>query len=413
MENGSKKLVLEEKKEEESLTVRDVLGKLMENINEGEKRATIPLGHGDPSVFPCFQTTPIAQDAIVNALQSSQFNCYAPAAGILPARRSVADYLSKDLPYKLSADDVFLTVGANHAIEVMITVLARPGANILFPRPGYPLYEARAKFSNLEVRHFDLLPEKDWEVDLDGVEALVDDKTVAIVVINPGNPCGNVLTHEHLQKVADTARKLGIIVIADEVYNHLCFGSKPFVPIGVFGSIAPVLTIGTISKRWIVPGWRLGWIALTDRTGILHKSGIVDSIKSYLNITADPATFIQGAVPEILEKTTSCFFSKIINTLREDADIFYDRVKEIPCITCPHKPEGAMSAMVKLNLSVLGGINNDMEFCIKLAKEESVIVLPGVAVGLKNWVRITFAVEPAFLEDGLGRIKSFCLRHSK
>lgn len=89
MENGSKKLVLEEKKEEEeqSLTVRDVLGKLMENINEGEKRATIPLGHGDPSVFPCFQTTPIAQDAIVNALQSSQFNCYAPAAGILPARR--------------------------------------------------------------------------------------------------------------------------------------------------------------------------------------------------------------------------------------------------------------------------------------------------------------------------------------
>lgn len=114
----------------------------------------------------------------------------------------MADYLSKDLPYKLSADDVFLTVGANHAIEVMITVLARPGANILFPRPGYPLYEARAKFSNLEVRHFDLLPEKDWEVDLDGVEALTDDKTIAIVVINPGNPCGNVSTREHLRKVS-------------------------------------------------------------------------------------------------------------------------------------------------------------------------------------------------------------------
>lgn len=84
----------------------------------------------------------------------------------------------------------------------------------------------------------------------------------------------NLLPQFSLSKVAETARKLGIIVIADEVYNHLCFGSKPFVPIGAFGSIAPVLTIGTISKRWIVPGWRLGWIALTDCTGILHKSGV-------------------------------------------------------------------------------------------------------------------------------------------
>lgn len=118
-------------------------------------------------------------------------------------KRSIAEHLSRDLPYKLSPDDVYLTAGANHAIEVLLTALACPGANILLPRPGYPLYEARASFSQLEVRHFDLLPEKSWEVDLDSVEALANDRTVAMVVINPGNPCGNVLTLEHMKKVGE------------------------------------------------------------------------------------------------------------------------------------------------------------------------------------------------------------------
>ncbi|MGI4297506.1 aminotransferase class I/II-fold pyridoxal phosphate-dependent enzyme, partial [Klebsiella pneumoniae] len=90
-----------------------------------------------------------------------------------------------------------------------------------------------------------------------------------------------------------------------------------------------------------------------------------------------------------------------VNILREVADICYDRIKEIPCITCPSKPEGSMFVMVKLNLALLADIKDDIDFCAKLAKEESVVVLPGVAVGLKNWLRITFAIEPSSLEEPL------------
>lgn len=97
-----------------------------------------------------------------------------------------------------------------------MAVLARPGANILLPKPGYPFYEARAAVSNVEVRHFDLLPEKGWEVDLGSLESLVDDNTIAIVIINPGNPCGNVFFSEHLQEV----RSICILITYHSVKSH-------------------------------------------------------------------------------------------------------------------------------------------------------------------------------------------------
>ncbi|PHT57056.1 Tyrosine aminotransferase [Capsicum baccatum] len=400
-------------KEKSLFSIRSVLKMLMENLKEDDdNRSKIHLGRGDPSAIPCFRTSSAAEDAIYSAVKSAKFNGYAPAVGLYSTRRSIAEYLSHDLPHQLSPDDIFLAPGANQAIEVVMSVLARPGANILLSRPGYPFYEARAACSNLEVCHFDLLPEKGWEVDLESVEALVDDNTIAIVIINPGNPCGNVFTSEHLQEIVETAKKLGILVIADEVYSHLCFGNNPFVSMGVYGSITPMLTLGSISKRWIVPGWRLGWIAMIDPSGVLKKSGIAECLQDYLEYSANPATIVQGAVPHLLEKTSKDFFSNINNILKEAVEAFYTKVQEIPCLTCPYKPEGAMCVMIKLNLSFLEGINDDMQFCTKLAHEESVIILPGMIVGLKNWLRVTFAMEPAILEEGLERIKAFCLRHT-
>ncbi|CAH1424123.1 unnamed protein product [Lactuca virosa] len=395
------------------ITIRGVLTMLLSKLNQSDTRPVIPLGHGDPSAFPCFRTSPIAEDAIADAIRSAKFNGYSSTVGIAPARSAVAKYLSQDLPDKLSADDVFLTVGCTQAIQTIITVLADSKANILLPKPGFPYYEAVCQSCHLEARHFDLLPDKDWEVDLDAVEALADENTVAMVIINPGNPCGNVFTHQHLQKVAETARKLGILVISDEVYDHLAFGKNPFVPMGVFGSITPVVTLGSISKRWIVPGWRLGWLVINDPNGIIKEHGIIESITGYLNISCDPPTFIQGAVPDILGKTNEDFFSKIVNIIKECANTCYEGIQDVHGIICPSKPEGSMFVMVKLDPSVFDDIKDDMEFCVKLAKEESVLILPGITVGLKNWLRVTFAIEPAYLEDGIERLKAFCKRHSK
>ncbi|GAA0158679.1 transaminase [Lithospermum erythrorhizon] len=394
-------------------TIRSILTTINANIKADESRGIIRLGHGDPSAFPSFRTTSVAEDAVVDAVRSAKFNSYNPGTGILQARRSIAEYLSHDVQLEISPDDVYVTAGAKQAIDVIITVLSRPGANILFPRPGYPMYAARATFSELDFRYFNLLPEQAWEVDLDNLEAVADDNTVAMVLINPGNPCGNVYRYDHLKLIAETARKLGILVIADEAYGHLAFGKNPFVPMRVFGEIAPIVTLGSLSKRWMVPGWALGWMSISDPNGILLEHGIIDCIKNYLNIVSDPSSLIQAATSQILKQTPDEFYSRALNLFREAADICYDKLSEIPCITCPYKPEGSMFLMVELDLSLLEDIKDDMEFCIKLAREEATILLPGSCLGLKNWLRVTFAAEFSSLVDGLERIKDFCLRHSK
>ncbi|KAK1620285.1 hypothetical protein QYE76_025802 [Lolium multiflorum] len=393
--------------------LRSLVHDLYDRLDKSDSRPVVPLGHGDPSAFACFRTAAAAEESVVAAAMSGKHNSYARAAGVEEARSAVAAHLSRELPYEVTAGDVVITAGCNHAIEVMMAVLAAPGANVLLPRPGYPMYQSRASLCGLEFRNFDLLPDKGWEVDLDGVEAIADENTVAMVIVNPNNPCGCVYSYDHLAEIAKTARKLGILVISDEVYDHCVFGSKPFVPMGVFGAIAPVVTMGGISKRWMVPGWRLGWIAATDPNGILRDKKIIESVIGYRAISADPATFIQGALPQIIANTDKAFFENAMNVLGEAAEICYQKLKEIECVTCPHKPEGSMFVMVKLDLSCLDGIHDDVDFCTKVAREESVVICPGSGLGMKDWIRITFAVDPPLLEDGLERVKSFCKRHGK
>ncbi|CAB4307840.1 unnamed protein product [Prunus armeniaca] len=413
MENGAVNQQIPVDTTSATITIKGILSLLLQNVDENDNKRLISLGMGDPTAYSCFHTTQVAQEAVVDAIQSDKFNGYAPTVGLPQTRRAIAEYLSRDLPYKLTSDDVFVTSGCTQAIDVALAMLTRPGANILLPRPCFPIYELCSAFRHLEVRHFDLLQENAWEVDLDAVEALADHNTVAMVIINPGNPCGNVYSYQHLEKIAETAKKLRILVIADEVYGHLAFGGKPFVPMGVFGSTVPVLTLGSLSKRWIVPGWRLGWFVTSDPCGMFRKPKVVERIKKYFDILGGPATFIQAAVPRIIEQTEEVFFKKTIYLLKQSSDICCDRINEIPCITCPNKPEGSMAVMVKLDLSLLEDITNDIEFCFKLAKEESVIFLPGTAVGLKNWLRVTFAADPNSIEEALRRTKCFYQRHAR
>jgi tyrosine aminotransferase len=182
---------------------------------------------------------------------------------------------------------------------------------------------------------------------------------------------------------------------------------------GLFATVVPVITLGSISKRWLVPGWRLGWIVTCDPNGILKETKIIEGIRKLLNVVVDPATFAQAALPNILKKTTQEFYEQTLRTLSHAADICYNRAQKFDVLCCQSKPQGSMSLMIKINIPCFEDLNDDVEFCGKLAKEESVIVLPGSLLGMKNWIRMSFAVSICMLEEAWDRIESFCKRHAK
>ncbi|ESQ54992.1 hypothetical protein EUTSA_v10025293mg [Eutrema salsugineum] len=358
------------------------------------------------------ETSHTAEKAVVKAVICGTGNAYAPSIGLPVARRAVAEYLNRDLDNKLTGDDVFMTVGCKQAIELVVDILAKPNANILLPKPGFPADYVRSIFKNLEVRRYEFIPENDFEIDLDSVREMADENTFAIFIINPHNPNGNYYTEAHLDQLARLARELGIMVVSDEVYRWTVFGSNPFVPMGKFSSIVPVITLGSISKGWSVPGWRTGWLALHDLDGVFRSTKVLKAAKEFLEINSKPPTVIQAAIPTILEKTPKEFFDRRQSFLKHQVDFAYSKLNEIPTLTCYMKPEACTFLWTELDPLEFLNIEDDQDFCNKLAKEENLVLLPGIAFGQKNWLRHSIDMETPILEDAFERLKSFCERHA-
>nr|AGK24945.1 aromatic aminotransferase 2 [Ephedra sinica] len=392
------------------LGVRGILQDIKAQLDPNGK-TPIPIGHGDPAAFQCFRIPPEAEAALHQTIASGKFNTYSSPEGLLQARRAVSNHLSQGLPYDLSVDDIYLTCGSAQAIDIAISVLASKGANILLPRPSYPQYEALLAYYSIEHRFYDLVPERGWEINVDQLHAIADKNTIAMIIINPNNPCGSVYTSEHLLMVAQTAKHLGFLIIADEVYGDIVFNDAKFFPMRNFASTVPVITIGSISKKYAVPGWRVGWLVTCDPHGVLKASQVTGAIRKLVNFVTDPATIIQAAIPAIIENTPDQFHMQMLQYFSEAADILYDSIQNISFLHCPSKPRGAMFSMIKIDFSGFLDLQDDVEFALKLAKEESVVVLPGTPLAMKNWIRVTFGVPPKLLKEALERMEAFCRRH--
>ncbi|CAG5958381.1 unnamed protein product [Menidia menidia] len=368
----------------------------------------IALSIGDPTVFGNLPTDGAVLQALKDAIDSEKYNGYAPSVGYLKSRQAVANFCScPQAP--LEAEDVILTSGCSQAIELAINVLCNPGDNILVPCPGFSLYKTLAVSMGIEVKLYNLLPEKSWEIDLQQMESLIDERTSCVIVTNPSNPCGSVFSKEHLQKILQVASKHCVPILADEIYSDMVFPGCSSPSLASLSSDVPIISCGGLAKRWLVPGWRMGWILIHDRNDIFGseiRQGLVKLSQRILGA----CTIIQGALESILNNTPQSFYSNTIDFLKSNSEICFNELSTVPGLN-PVMPSGAMYLMVGIDIYHFPDFNNDVDFTERLVTEQSVFCLPASAFEYPNFFRIVVTVPEHLMTEACARIREFCQRY--
>ncbi|XP_028392036.1 tyrosine aminotransferase-like [Dendronephthya gigantea] len=388
--------------------IRNVVDTMIIKPNPDIK--VIKLTVGDPSIFGNLPPCEKHVEAFSDAVKSYKENGYKLAHGTPEACEAVARYCSTP-KYTVNAQDVVLTSGCSGAIEIAIDLLVDYGDNILIPRPGFSLYQCICGSKGIETRPYQLVPEKGWEVDLEGMSSQIDERTKLIVVINPSNPCGSVYTKEHLEAILDVAEKHQIPILCDEVYAYVTFGDRPFYSMGCVTKNVPVLTVGGIAKRFLAPGWRLGWVVIHDRNNAFGEE-VRASLRRLCQRVLGPCAPLQAALPIMLSDNQPEFFEKPLTLMRSVSEIFYDSFSSIPELF-PVRAYGAMYMLIGINIDKLTGIKDDVEFTQLLMSEQSVFCLPAKCFQYPNFIRVVLTCPVDIAREACARIERFCQDHRK
>ncbi|KAL8603959.1 hypothetical protein ACOMHN_039003 [Nucella lapillus] len=367
----------------------------------------IALSIGDPTVFGNLPVPAAAEEAIIEALKSRKSNGYGPSTGYEKSRKAVADYVSTPTS-EVEARDVVLCSGCSGALDMCITVLANPGQNILVPSPGFSIYKTLAETLGITVRLYNLLPDRSWEIDLEHLTSLIDDNTAALVVNNPSNPCGSVYSKEHLQATLQIAHTHKVPIIADEIYEHFVFEGSTYHPMASLTTTVPILSCGGLTKRFLVPGWRMGWIVVYDRNNVFSevRRGLLSLSQRILG----PNTLVQAALPDILNNIPQEFFRTTLQYIQKNAEGFYQRFCKIPGLK-PVMPQGAMYLMVGIKMANFPEFQSDVQFTEGMVTEQSVFCLPASCFQCPNFFRVVLTVPAEKVDEACDRIEQFCRDH--
>ncbi|XP_046842525.1 tyrosine aminotransferase-like isoform X1 [Xenia sp. Carnegie-2017] len=241
-------------------------------------------------------------------------------------------------------------------------------------KPAHGCKEARnavAKYSSTPEYIVDAEPENGWEVDLDDMASLIDERTKLIVVVNTSNPCGSVYKRKHLEIILNIAEKYRVPVLCDEVYAHVTFGKEPFHSMGSLTKNVPVLVVGGIAKRFLVPGWRIGWIVIHDRNDSFGFK-IRQALRRLCQVIVGPCSVIRAALPTILSDCPTQFFEKTLNLMKKTSNIFYESLSLLPELY-PVRSQGAMYMLIGIKVDRLHNVKDDVDFTQKLMAEQSVL----------------------------------------
>ncbi|CAN5795581.1 pyridoxal phosphate-dependent aminotransferase [soil metagenome] len=365
---------------------------------EASGRKVRYLNIGDPIAFG-FETPPHMIEAVTRALRDGH-NGYAPSVGIPAAREAVAaECTQRGMP--VSAERVVITSGTSEGIELALTAMAQSGDEVLVPTPTYPLYTAVLAKIGARAVFYRTDPGDGWQPDLDHIRSLVTSATRALVVIDPNNPTGATYPAGTRKALLEIADQNNIPLLADEVYADLAFDG----PVPAFASQnlgAPVITFSSLSKAYLAPGWRSGWMAVGG-------DGRLDDVFAAIKKLADGRLCSTGPMEYALvaalngDRSHQASFRA---ALRERGTLSHARLNAIDGMSSV-MPSAAFYAMPRVTLPP--GVT-DEAYVLALLRETGVLCVYGSGFGTNpadGFFRVVFLASPAELSAIYDLISDF------
>jgi alanine-synthesizing transaminase len=346
------------------------------------------LNIGDPIPFG-FRTPPHLIEA-VNRAMADGHNGYTPSPGIPAAREAAAAELSsRGMP--TTADRVVITSGTSEGIELALQALIDPGMEVLVPVPTYPLYTAVLAKLGAKAAYYRTDPARGWLPDLDHVRALISERTRALVVIDPNNPTGSVYPPEVRRALIELAERHNLPILADEVYGDLAYDG-PVPSLASLNPDAAIVSFSSLSKAYLAPGWRAGWLAA-------GRSERLDDLLGAIKKLADGRLCANGPMQHAIVAALTgdrSHQARFREELKLRAELTASRINAIPGMSCV-APVAAFYAMPRVELPPG---RTDEEYVLGLLRSTGVLCVYGSGFGLpreQGFMRIVFLASPAEL----------------
>jgi aspartate aminotransferase len=356
---------------------------------EAQGRNIVHLEIGEPD----FETAPHISEAAKKAIDDG-FTHYGPSAGLLPARESVARYVSGTRDIPVSPDQVVITPGAKPIITFTIMAIVDEGSEVLVPNPGFPIYESVVEYMGGVVVPLPLLEERAFRFDPEELRKRVTDKTRLIVLNSPQNPTGGVLEKSDLEAVAEVALERDLWVLSDEIYSRLIYDGEHHSIAALPGMAERTIILDGFSKTYAMTGWRLGY-------GVAPASLIPHLTRLQTNVTSCTASFSQMAAIAALDGTQAPA-EAMVAEFRRRREFVVDRLNRIEGVSCL-KPGGAFYVFPRVSLPGF----TSKQIADSLLENDGVAVLGGTAFGAhgEGFLRLSFATSMELLGEGCDRIE--------
>jgi len=368
-------------------TAFEVLAKAKEL--EAQGKSIIHLEIGEPD----FDTPKNIRKAGVEAIEKG-WTHYTPAAGIPELRKAIAEYISKTRGIEIDPKEVVAVPGGKSIIFFTILALVDEGDEVIYPNPGYPIYESVINFVGAKAVPIPLKEEKDFRLDISELAGLITDRTKLIIINSPQNPTGGVLTEDDLSQIAELVKKHDIYVLSDEIYSEILYdGEKHHSISKVPGMKERTIILDGFSKTFAMTGWRLGY-------GVMPAELAEQITKLMINSNSCNAGFTQKAGVEALTGPWDDVRGMVAEFTRR-RDVIVEGLNKIPGISC-RKPKGAFYVFPNIT-----GTGKDSKFLESyLLEEAGVAVLSGTAFGKygEGYLRLSYANSLENIKEALSRI---------